>query len=159
MPVMKMLSKLFKRKRATSLDSYEDAVHVATEFGELLERNPMPYAGIVADVDELSHNKNDIKKALLIVLLTVEDQSTQKALIESYLSLAYWQPGVGPQRVGLDLSSAPRGIENMRSSNWLAQFGNAYDQWKKWENVVEKEQNQLLNDLRALGLQEKDGGA
>lgn len=147
---MKILSWLSRRKAHSEQSDRATSQEIVADYGRMLESAPAPI-GVVADVDELPYSKEEIKKAILTLLVIIEDLEIQKILCEAYYSLASWQPGVGPKRLGIDLTeyNAELGAENLMKIS--ASFLEAYKEWKMWESVVSKEQDHLLEDLRKLG--------
>lgn len=148
---MGIFSKLFGAQKKSQVSSQKHALDIVTDFGRLLETSPPPPSGMVADVNELPHPKDDIKKALHIILLTIDDVATQKQLFEAYYSLACWQPGVGAKRIEVDFSHAPSSTRKQESLEKIDVFLKTYEKWKEWEPVVEREQAELLQDLAKLG--------
>jgi hypothetical protein len=147
---MGILSKILGAKKKSRLASYADAVEIVCDFGALIEARPPLPTGMVADVNELPHSKDDIKKALLIVLLSIDDETKKRELSEAYSLLAYWQPGIGKKRVEVNLKDAPSGSDKDEVLEFSRRFMERYEKWKKWEPIVEREYTELVHDLTKL---------
>lgn len=112
---MKLLNRLFGRTKTTQavsdsltltaavkkiLEAHASLNQIVNDYGATLASSAAPWPGCVADARKLPHSKEDIKRALMYFLLTVEDSQLRSALKICYTSLAQWQEGVGDTDVG-----------------------------------------------------------
>lgn len=120
---------------------------VAADFGEVLAtRAPSP--GTVADITELPYPKNEIKRAILLMLAVTTNSQLREHLKIAYFSLANWQVGVGPTHQGLDITK----LDLTKPISDLAKEMVARgDQMQKWQKIAEAEQEALISELRQLG--------
>lgn len=104
--------------------------------------------GCVADERKLPDSKEQIKKALLLSLAEEEDEQAREHLKTGYILLANFQPGVGEKNVGIHVTNKDMaGSSESERTKVVTQS----DVYKKWQPVVDKEFEELVNDLRKLG--------
>lgn len=148
---MSIFSKLFGSRAESPMDVQKNPRDIVADFGALLENAPPLPSGMVADVNELPHPKEDIKKSILVLMVSISDVTMQKHLFEAYYSLACWQPGVGSKRIEIDLSAMPLGGSKAEMLDGIESFRESYEKWNEWEPIVNREQEELLEDLAKLG--------
>lgn len=120
---------------------------IISAYGAILASGPVP--GTVADVSELPFPKELIKRALLLLLRTKEDSKLREHLKCGFIMLADWQSGVGPVRLGFDVTK----LDLTEDALVLAKRHKAQaDAAEKWLAVARAEQELLVKELQALGL-------
>jgi hypothetical protein len=138
-----------RRKPASSSGTPPNVI--VADFGEVLAtRGP----AMVADVKELPYPKDEIKRAILVMLVAVDDPGFREHLKAAYLHLADWQVGVGPTHRGLDPTSLVKTsretlLDPSKSFQELLRDSAAL---AKWLPIMEAEQEILIQELRQLGL-------
>lgn len=148
---MRILTWLFGEDKQKNRSANKSSQDIVADYGAVLENNAPPPVGVVADIKELPHSKYEIKKAIISLLVSVDDQNLKKHLCEAYHSLASWQPGVGQERKGVDLSAINLDSTEEESLNAVGSFVKSYEEWQRWEKIVNEEQEELLRDLVNLG--------
>ena len=94
----------------TCEEGYRSLMDVATAdklvnaFGAILENKTGPAGTQVADVNELPFAKDLIKLAFQTEYLNSQDAQYRELLSACYVQLADYQIGVGPRRIGPDMS-------------------------------------------------------
>ena len=145
---MFLLSRLFGQRKAPAATNSTPPNVVVADFGEVLATRA-PVSGTVADVSELPYPKEQIKRAIVIMLAATTDSQLREHLKFAYASLADWQGGVGPMHQGVDVTK----VDRTKSVSDLAkEIGFAGEQMKKWQPIAKAEQEALIGDLRKLGL-------
>jgi hypothetical protein len=142
-----IFDKLFRQKlQAPAQPSFDEAREIVGAYGGILESGPAP--GTVADATELPYPKERIKAALLLLLKMTTDSTMRSHLSSGYVCLADWQPGVGPQRIGVDVGK----IDLTQDTATIARQLLADDVGSsEWLRKVKAEQEALVHDLRRLG--------
>ena len=141
---MGFLSRIFGTSPATTAPGYTPPEVVVADFGNLMAtRAPAP--GMVADATELPHPKEEIKRAILVLLSQVKDRDMQESLKVAYFCLADWQIGVGPRHLGADFTK----IDLRRpAAELLAQTAARRKEVQRWAAIVTAERVALVQDLR-----------
>lgn len=104
--------------------------------------------GCVADERKLPDSKERIKKALLLFLAEEDDEQAREHLKTGYILLANFQPGVGEENVGIHVTNKDMaGSPESERTKVVTQS----DVYEKWQPIVDKEFEELVNDLRKLG--------
>ena len=67
-----------------------------TDFLEHMVKSPLPPTDI-ADVNTLPHPKEELLKALTVMLRLTPDKGMREAFVVGAMTLANYQPGVGPK--------------------------------------------------------------
>lgn len=119
---------------------------IAVAFGDLLKRAPVSRGSMVADVRELPHPKDTIKRALQLLYKTTKDRRQRDALGVAYVSLAIWQAGVGRTRVWFDLSNTQANADTSHVDD-ATRSGDAQN---KWKGAINADTNRLMSDLVLL---------
>lgn len=120
---------------------------VVAAFGEVLERSD-PGPSAVADVKSLPYPKEEIKRAILAMLMVAADHQTREHLKVAYLSLAHWQNGVGPTVQGITLQTL---TTQMSFDDLIHELGPRGEEFKRWKPILKAETDALIDDLRQLG--------
>lgn len=144
---MGLFSRLFGNQPTVPSSSNTPPNVVVAEFGALLgTRAPAP--GCVADATELPYPKEEIKRAILVILTETTDSQLREHLKFTYVSLADWQAGVGPTHQGLDATKLDRTVP---VADLLNEIGARGEETKKWKTIVKAEEEALITELRELG--------
>lgn len=145
---MSLFSRLFGNRSKPASSSGTPPNAVVADFGELLAtRAPVP--GCVADVRELPYPKDEIKRAIVVMLGVTTDSQLREHLKFAYVSLADWQVGVGSTHQGLDVTTLDRSKPVTDLAKEVAARG---EQMQKWQPIAKAEQEALIGELRQLGL-------
>jgi len=120
---------------------------IVSAYGTVLETGPVP--GTVADERELPYPKKTIKQALLVLLKTTTDPKMRGNLKAGYVCLADWQQGVGPHRVGFDISKIDQTGDTLLIARHIAA---TEESAKAWLEKADIEQKCLASELREMGL-------
>jgi hypothetical protein len=143
---MGFVSRFFGNRKPASSSGTPPNVLVA-DFGEVLAtRSPVP--GSVADVTELPYPKDEIKRAILVMLAATTDTPLREHLKFAYVSLADWQVGVGSLHQGLDVMKLDR---TRPVSDLAKEVVAGGEQMQKWQPLAKAEQEALIGELRQLG--------
>jgi len=102
----------------------------------------------VADERELPYPKQTIKQALLVLLKATTDPQMRGNLKAGYICLSDWQQGVGPNRVGFDISKITQTGDALSIAKRIAATEEAA---KPWLAKAEEENKILVADLREMG--------
>jgi hypothetical protein len=148
---MSIFSRFFGNEQKPASSRSTPPHIVVADYGEVLAtRAPVPSS--IGDVAELPYPKDEIKRAILSMLLVLtekNDTQLQKHLKFAYVYLANWQIGVGPTHKGLDGTK----LDRTKSPLDLAKEVIARDEeWQKWKPIVKAEEEALIGELRQLGL-------
>ncbi|HWR77167.1 MAG TPA: hypothetical protein VN283_08165 [Thiobacillus sp.] len=145
---MGIFDKLFGRRSTEELAErlIERSREIVSAYGAILETGPVP--GTVADTSELPYPKDAIKIALVTLLTLTKEPSLREHLKLGYVSLADWQTGVGPSRVGIDATKLDVSLEPVELANRIL-AGDAAA--KEWLPRARLEQEALIAELRELG--------
>ena len=119
---------------------------IVSAYGAVLEKGPVP--GTVADERELPYPKKTIKQALLVLLKTTTDPQIRGNLKAGYVCLSDWQQGVGPYRVGFDISKIDQTGDALSIARRIAA---TEESAKSWLARAEVEQKCLVSELREMG--------
>lgn len=119
---------------------------IVSAYGTVLETGPVP--GTVADERELPYPKQTIKQALLVLLKATTDPQMRGNLKAGYICLSDWQQGVGPNRVGFDISKIAQTGDALSIAKRIAATEEAA---KPWLAKAEEENKILVADLREMG--------
>jgi hypothetical protein len=119
---------------------------IVSAYGTVLEKGPLP--GTVADERELPYPKKTIKEALLVLLKTTTDPQMRGNLKAGYVCLSDWQQGVGPYRVGFDISKIDQTGDALSIARCIAA---TEESAKSWLAKAEVEQKSLVSELREMG--------
>ena len=119
---------------------------IVSAYGTVLETGPVP--GTVADECELPYPKQIIKQALLVLLKTTTDPKMRGNLKAGYICLSDWQQGVGPYRVGFDISKIDQTGDALSIARRIAA---TEESAKSWLARAEVEQKCLVSELREMG--------
>ncbi|MEM1112165.1 MAG: hypothetical protein AAGI11_09685 [Pseudomonadota bacterium] len=131
--------------------SAEECQQIICDYACLLDSDgPLP--GCVADASRLPHSKDTIKIALLTCMVSSGgDDELMRHLRHGYLMLAAFQEHVGGQTLGMnftaiDLKDDPQAVvfQLQRQARDVA----------PWKQRVAAEQEQLLQELRAAGVEQ-----
>lgn len=120
---------------------------IVSAYGAVLENGPVP--GTVADERELPYPKKTIKQALLVLLKTTTDPKMRGNLKAGYVCLADWQQGVGPHRVGFDISKFDQTDDTLSIGRRIAATEESV---KAWLEKADIEQKCLASELREMEL-------
>lgn len=145
---MSLLTKLFGDKSKPASSGKKAPNEVVADFGDILAtRSPFPSQ--VADLSELPHPKQEIKAAILAMFTVTKDAKLREHLKFAYVSLAHWQPSVGPARQPLNLAALDltRPVSDIASEVVARQ-----SEMQKWEAIVQSDQESLIGELRRIGL-------
>jgi hypothetical protein len=154
---MTLLKKLFKRasdslkKNEKELNA-DEVESIVNAYGALLEKG-VPASGCVADVNKLPDTKERVMNALLMTMLSAVDPELKAALKFGFTNLANFQEGVGERDIGLDLSGID--AKNMTKEDLIRlakEIQEPFSEYEKWIPIIEKEQNELEQILKTLGL-------
>lgn len=147
---MGFFGKLFGRKheRQVSAMTSQRAVEIISRFGSVLEHES-PAPGCVADITRLPFPKDQIRRALIIGLRANKDPKMKEMLKVAYLELANWQPGVGSENQGLDVSKLDIDSDVEALARAVVNQTQRQDEWSE---VVLKEQASAKDELENLGL-------
>lgn len=147
---MGLIKYLFGRKKdySESSMSLEQATDIVWAYGDVME-NSSPAPGAVADTSRLPYSKPKIKRALIVMLRSIENPRIQEYLKAAYLSLADWQEGAkqtNKARVvtNVDLDSAKK----KRTKKSLSKDKHS----EKLYTRARAESQQLKSELQNLGL-------
>lgn len=144
---MGFFSRLLGDRPKPTLFSSTSSNIVVADYGEVLEtRAPAP--GCVADVTELPYQKDEIKRAILMMLGVITDSQLREHLRFAYVSLADWQVGVGTRHLGLDITKIDR---NKLIDDRAKEVLEKGDEMKMWLPIIEAERNALLRELKTFG--------
>ena len=129
--------------------SAEQCQEIICDYANFLDiAAPLP--GCVADASKLPHPKDTIKLAILTCMVTSgDDEELLRHLRHGYLMLAAFQEDVGGQNLGMnfidiDLDDDPEAVafQLQRQEQGVA----------PWKPLVQAEQGQLMQELRAAGV-------
>ncbi len=153
---LSLANRLSQKRKTDKLPQTSSApeLRTATETEEVVRRyrkimvDDATSLGCVADERMLPDSKERIKKALLLSLAEEENEQAREHLKAGYILLANFQSGVGEENVGIhvtnkDMAGSP---ESERT-----QVVTQSDVYEKWRPIVDKEFEELVNDLRKLG--------
>ena len=142
---MGFFSRFFGNRPKPVLSSGTPPNIIVADFGEVIEKSGTVGLGCVADVTELPYQKEEIKRAILIMLAVTTDSQLRQHLKNAYVLLAGWQVGVGSSHQGLNVTEIMNSTKPIddRAEEFLAQN----NEWKKWESIVEAEQKALTKEL------------
>lgn len=146
---MGLLNKLFgTRKNAQPEPTMTAAMaeRIVRDYGAVLKFCPVP--GTVADVQELPYPKERIKQALVFALKATADSKIRESLKIGYISLACWQEGVGPSRLGIDVTKMDPNDNPLELAKRMVVEGADMD---KWNEAVKAEEQALESELQELG--------
>lgn len=129
--------------------SAQECQEIICDYAHLLDTDA-PLPGCVTDASKLPHPKDTIKLAILTCMVTSGgDEELMRHLRHGYLMLSAFQDGVGEQTLGMDftnidLEQDPEAVafQVQRQSQGVA----------PWKPAIEAEQGQLLQELRAAGV-------
>jgi hypothetical protein len=148
---LSFFDKIFGSRRKNKFDSSmtpELALRIINAYGAVLEKKA-PCPGCVADVSKLPYPKEQIKKALIIGLMTLNDPYMKQQFKNSYIYLADWQEGVGETDQGINLL----GMDLNEDFKEMAQkIREQPENYKKWDSIVKEERQELEKELRDLNL-------
>lgn len=134
-------------KNAISELTVARARAIVSAYSAILEKGPVP--GTVADASELPFPKETIKRALILLLTETENPKLRGQLKAAYTFLAEWQTGVGPVRLGPDISN----YDLSQGALAIAKKHKAEaDAVGKWLAVADAEREMLARELEAWGL-------
>jgi hypothetical protein len=142
-----------RSKPASSSGTPPDVI--VADFGEVWATRG-PGLCTVADVKELPYPKDEIKRAILVMLLVTDDLKLREHLKAAYVSLAHWQVDVGPTHQGLDPTSLVKTtretlLDPSKSFHELLKDTVARtEEMEKWQPIVQAEEEALINELRQL---------
>ncbi|MBI3373736.1 MAG: hypothetical protein HY017_18590 [Betaproteobacteria bacterium] len=119
---------------------------IVSAYSAILENGPVP--GTVADERELPYPKQTIRQALLVLLKTTTDPQMRGNLKAGYVCLADWQQGVGPHRVGFDITKLDQTGDALSIATRIAA---TEESAKKWLAKADIEQKSLVSELREMG--------
>ena len=142
---MGFFGKLFGGENQAEI-SFDEAREIVGTYGDVLASGPVP--GTVADTAELPYPKDTIKKAILVLLRATKDHAMREHLKSGFVSLADWQPGVGPNRVGLDTTKLDLTSDTAELAKLVVARSDAA---KGWLTKVKAEQDSLVTELRDQG--------
>ena len=125
-----------------------DATAIIQAYGKVLETSA-PVPGCVADESKLPYPKETIKKAIIAGLRSTEDKQMKEHFKVGYIQLADWQPDIGENDQGLDLSAidGSQDTESLASAVLEQSSGS-----EAWVAIAQKEQEALKQELEELGL-------
>jgi len=126
----------------------DEAMRIIREFGHTLEVMA-PAPGCVADAAKLPYQKDRIKAALVVGLLTAKEKLLKEALKVAYLQLADWQNGVGDEDAGIDFTKIDLSEDPLKSIDLILSQGTDSH---KWEKLASTERDRLRQELVDLGL-------
>jgi len=134
-----------------------DAVNMArkcvAKYTNYMQSPDYPEAGFVADASKLPVGKEFLKTALIILISTSNDNGAAEQLKAAYISLAYFQHGVGSDNIMIDStaraakSAVPDDGENHEHA--YQHYLNARKA-KQLLNIVTMEKLQLSDDIQSL---------
>lgn len=134
-------------KKARAEMTVARARAIVSAYGAILEKGPVP--GTVADASELPFPKETIKRALILLLRKTEDPTLREQLKSGYTFLAEWQTGVGPVRLGPDVTN----YDLSQGALAIAKKHEAEaDAVEKWLAVADAEREMLARELEAREL-------
>ncbi len=145
------LLSLFKRTReepAPPEMTLAEARGIAVAYGDLLKKAPVSRGTMVADVRELPHPKETVKRALQHLYKTTKDRRQRDAVGVAYVSLANFQAGVGRSRIWFDVPQPRAGGGG--HGDGPTGGPTAVD---KWKDVINADTNRLMSDLVLLNEQ------
>jgi hypothetical protein len=136
-------------------ESKNEKYEIVSKYGDLMQSDVMPAPACIADISKLPYKKDEIKNAIIGCLKEKPEQKMVNALVEAYMSLAWFQEGVGKNNLGLDarkLSYNPDQTDDDVKFNKIAQeiFEMKDDRYEKFKALAFKEEEQLKNDLSFL---------
>ena len=147
---MGLFANLIDAARGDKKESKMTVAHaevIVTAYGAILASGPVP--GTVADISELPFPKETIKQALLLLLRAKGDSKLREHLKSGFMLLADWQPGVGPVRLGFDVTK----IDLTQDAMVIAKRHKAdADAAEKGLTAAKAEQEILVKELQTLGL-------
>jgi hypothetical protein len=142
---MSFFRKLFGDSNQAQI-GFDEAREIVGTYGDVLASGPVP--GTVADTIELPYPKDTIKKAILVLLRATKDPSMREHLKSGYVSLADWQPGVGPSRVGLDVTKLDLASDTAELARLVVARNESANEWLP---KAKAEQESLVAELKELG--------
>ncbi len=125
-----------------------DATAIIQAHGKALETSA-PAIGCVADESKLPYPKDTIKNAIIAELRSTEDKQMKDHLKVGYIQLADWQPGIGENDQGLDLSAIDGSQDTDSLASAILEQSSGLEAWAA---IVQKEQEALKQELEELGL-------
>jgi hypothetical protein len=141
-------------KKALS-ESKNEKYEIVSKYGDLMQSDVMPAPACIADISKLPCKKDEIKNAIIGCLKEKPEQKMVNALVEAYMSLAWFQEGVGKNNLGLDArklslsqDSSDDGEQIKRIAKDITEM--ADDRYDKFRVLALKEEEQLKNDLSFL---------
>jgi hypothetical protein len=137
---MGLFRKLFGSKReavdAGRLD-LNKLQRTINEYGAILERQSKT-GSVVYDESVLPLPKEDLRKALLMLIASIKDTQSRDQLKAGYLMLADFQAGIGSRTIAIDPQADAATIAK--------QAGEV----AHWQQVIAAEAARLRDDLLAL---------
>lgn len=152
---MGIFSRVFGRASAGNAEpamTVRTAIEIINAYGRTLEVNA-PDAGCVADVSKLPHSKERLSEALIWGLTSKAHTHMKDVLKVGCLELSSWQPGVGPNDIGMSAASlaasfASQGDIEAHARRIVAQA----PLFAKWQRLVDDERTTREKGLKAKGL-------
>jgi hypothetical protein len=144
---MDLFAKLFGRKRptvnVTTLD-LNGLLRLVSEYGAVVEEQSQT-GSVVYDESTLPVPKEDMRKALLMLIASVKDEERREQLKAGYLALADFQAGVGSRTIKIDpLDPA----DDLQAS--AAKVAMQAEEVGRWQQLSIAETARLMQDLAAL---------
>ena len=117
------------------------ATKVVADYGELLEGKAIGFGQILYDERDLPYAKNVILQAICLVLQIRSDPKERKALITCGITLANFQPGIGPDPLRAPgLMDSKEEIDKLNLDSMAAMFsGPAAARYAEFLTVIEKD--------------------
>lgn len=144
---MGLLRRLFGRKREAvdvgRLDLNE-LQRIVNEYGAVIELQSRT-GSVVYDESTLPVPKEDLRKALLMLIASVRDTQSRDQLKAGYLMLADFQAGVGSRTIKidpLDLTADPQAV--------AAKVAKQAEEVAHWQQVSAAEVARLRENLAVL---------
>ena len=143
-----MVATRLENRGQTSDSADTDFVSIVQAYGKILETSA-PVPGTVADASKLPYPKQQIKDAIVAALRSTDDPQMKEHLKVGYIQLADWQEGVGETNQGLDVSALDmnQDAESLAKAVFEQSSGS-----EKWTAMAQKEQEDLKQELQAMGL-------
>jgi len=122
-------------------------------FGDYMNSPNYPKEGNVADVNKLPVEKEALKTALKVVISTTSDEEMKENLKAAYMSLAYFQQGVGSKDIGFYASEFSNKLSAAGESDKIEiikQMKASMDASQKWSDIALEEMQHLNAEVSAL---------
>lgn len=100
-------------------------------------------------MSKLPYPRQQIKDAIIAALRSTDDPQIKEHLKVGYIQLSDWQEGVGGTNQGLDVSAVDMNQDAESLAKAVFEQSSSFENWAA---MAQKEQEELKQELQALGL-------